>query len=420
MVDGLATAVFWTLVALITGQAVLALRFILALRRRPPALPPDSACPRAAVVLCLRGADPFLPRGLRALLAQDYPDYSVHVVVDHQDDPAHAVVQEVRAATGSPRLHVAVLEERLETCSLKNSSLVQAIGGLERAVELVAMVDADTLVHPTWLREMVAPFADPRVGASTGNRWYMPEHASWGALTRHQWNVCACIMMYWLSIAWGGSLAVRASVLRDSGILARWRTSLFDDTLIPRVLQEGRWKLAFVPSAMIINREDCNLKGFFAFGRRQLLSARLHHPGWPGVLALAPVIAVPTVVAPAVLVAALGWGSPAAAAWVGAGLVAYVASFVLLHAPMELAMRRIGRGRGDAVSWLSPVVYARFLLAVPLTMAVFAAMIVSAQRAYRVDWRGITYQLDKAFRVRMVHYEPYRPTAAPGRTNASI
>ena len=74
---------------------------------------------------------------------------------------------------------------------------------------MVALLDADTIPHRTWLRELVAPLADPRVGAATGNRWYMPAEAGWAGLVRYLWNAAAVVQMYCYGIAWGGTLALK-------------------------------------------------------------------------------------------------------------------------------------------------------------------------------------------------------------------
>ena len=76
------------------------------------------------------------------------------------------------------------------------------------------LADADTIAHPTWLRELAGALADPTVGAATGNRWYMPDEISAAAMVRYLWNAAAIVQMYCYRIAWGGTLAVKTSVLR--------------------------------------------------------------------------------------------------------------------------------------------------------------------------------------------------------------
>ena len=132
------------------------------------------------MVLCLRGSDPFLQQTLENVLRQDYPRYSVRVVIDSYEDPAWQVVVQVVARSPAITPEVVVLTDRLETCSLKCSALVQVLSDLDESYEILALLDADTLPHPTWLRELATPLADPMIGASTGNRWYMPTMVSRG------------------------------------------------------------------------------------------------------------------------------------------------------------------------------------------------------------------------------------------------
>src|SRR5262249_12282119 len=141
--------------------------------------------PRVAVVLPVRGADPSLPACLDGLLRQDYPRYDVRVVVDSPTDPAWAAVRGALAAGHPADVRVSVLEERLPTCSLKLSALVQAVGGLDDSYPVVALVDADVVPHAGWLRDLVAPLRDPAVGAATGVRWFAPEGSGWGELVRY-------------------------------------------------------------------------------------------------------------------------------------------------------------------------------------------------------------------------------------------
>ena len=53
----------------------------------------NPGCLARLVVLALRGTDPFL-RMLAAILARlDYPQFEIHVVVDHEADPARVPVE---------------------------------------------------------------------------------------------------------------------------------------------------------------------------------------------------------------------------------------------------------------------------------------------------------------------------------------
>lgn len=404
----LAVVVFWVLVGLVVVQGVIVLLFTRTLLRRPPQLPDDESCPKAAVVLCLRGTDPFLPATLEAVLELDYPDFELHVVVDDRGDPAWEVVQRVVKARRADHVHIMPLEDRLETCSLKCSSVVQAVSRLDESCEVVALLDADTIPHRTWLRELVQPLSDEHVGAATGNRWYMPEHPSLPALVRYVWNAAAAPQMWWYRIAWGGTLAVKTEVFRRGDLLDRWSNAFCEDTMLFRMLRRHGLQVAFVPTLMMINRESCDLGGFFRWVRRQLLTARLYHPGWWGVVLLG----VSTTCWPMFALLLAAWSAATARwdvlAYALGGFALYECCMPLLLAPMERAVRRIARRREEPTSWTSPGLLWRYLAAIPLTQAVYAAALGSALTLRSVDWRGVHYQIDGPFRIRLVEYHPFQ------------
>ncbi len=81
--------------------------------------------------------------------------------------------------------------------------------------------------------------------------------------------------MYWHGIAWGGSLCVRASVLRSTDYRrTRAARPLRRRDAAGRARRAGL-KLHFNPNLMIVNREDTTLRGFFHWMRRQSLIMRL-------------------------------------------------------------------------------------------------------------------------------------------------
>src|SRR4051794_14574103 len=241
-------------------QAVWAGRFASLFGRGEVDGPRPDELPRAAVILAVRGADPSLADCLDGLLRQDYPHYDVHVVIDSPTDPGRAVVE--RVAGHSPRVHVSYLDPR-PTCSLKLSALVQAVGALDDSVGAVALIDADVVPHPGWLRDLVAALAAPGVGAATGFRWYRPARCNPGSLVRYLWGVAACTQMYAFDIPWGGSLAFRAELFRAANLSEQWARAFCEDTAFYRVLHDRGLRLRFLPSVTMVNRESIDLRSCF-------------------------------------------------------------------------------------------------------------------------------------------------------------
>ncbi len=173
-----------TIAAILAFLAVTQVPFILGfaavlLRHKVPHLP-DEKCPRATLILCLRGADPFLHRCLEALFALDYPNHEIRVVVDSQSDPAWKMMTDILQKHPQAPARMEALKTPLSTCSLVNASVVQIISTLPDDCEVVVILDADVVPHRNWLRELVYPLVDSDYGVAAGNRWYLPSVPTWG------------------------------------------------------------------------------------------------------------------------------------------------------------------------------------------------------------------------------------------------
>jgi cellulose synthase/poly-beta-1,6-N-acetylglucosamine synthase-like glycosyltransferase len=146
----LAILAFFTLLP-VAAMALAWWRFAWRLRHPYPA---PQRLPEVAVVLPLRGADPSLEACLAGVLAQDYPAYQVHIVVDSAEDPAHAVVANVlaRGHALNATVHVDIRRDWSERCSLKLSAQRQVLTRLDEAVALVMFLDADSVPSAGWLR----------------------------------------------------------------------------------------------------------------------------------------------------------------------------------------------------------------------------------------------------------------------------
>jgi cellulose synthase/poly-beta-1,6-N-acetylglucosamine synthase-like glycosyltransferase len=398
---------FWLLVGLVVFQTVMVGGLTRGLLRAGT-LKKSNPTRKVAVILCLRGTDPFLPDCINAILSQDYPSFDLRIVIDNESDPARAVVERCLLDQSNENVHIQFLSDRKETCSLKCSSIIDAVSSLDDSYEIIAQLDADVVPHATWLAELVSAFDDDRVGAATGNRWYMPDEPSLGGLVRHIWNSAAISQMYWYRIPWGGTLAVRTDVIREAGLLELWSRAFCEDTMLFRQLRKHGKRVRFVPSLMMINRESCDLPGLTRWISRQLLTSRLYHPSFLATLAHGVVVSVLPLAAIVVLVAALVAGHETAALWSGAGLALFAVSVLLAWPAMEFPVRRIIKLRGEATRWLSPKKMLLFVIASGLTQIVYGVALTRAVFRKQVEWRGVSYRIDAPFQIHMLEYRPYQ------------
>lgn len=371
--------------------------------------PMPDPCPNAAVIMCLRGADPSLDACLHGLLHQDYPRYQVQIVVDSRTDSAWDKVHEILARGMPPNVqaHVSVLEKRCPTCSLKVCAQLQVVERLGTEIDVVVLIDADSIPAADWLRALVLPLADPKIGAASGMRWFAPLDAGWGSLIRHIFNAGSYPQMFAFDHAWGGSVSIRADVLRRSSLKARWCKALCEDSAITGPLRELGLKLVFVPAATNINAEVIHFDASLRFVQRQLLCVRLDHVDWQRLLAC-NMFNVGAVVS---LMIISGIGS-AVERWdwfgIGAGLLAtFVVAMYAGMTTAEVVIRRNQRIRGLTPP---PIVWTwRMIPAFFYTQYVCMKLLWQAHHLRKVTWRGINYAIAGPGDIRLEKYEPYQP-----------
>jgi hypothetical protein len=393
-----------SLAGLVSWQLVRGWRFARQFCTRDGQAAEDGDLPRVVVLLPLRGADPSLASCLGGLLNQDYPQYEVRIIIDSIEDPAWSLVQQILGPDHGPHVQVSTLHTRRQTCGLKSSALLQAMATLDKSCQAVVLIDADVIPHRSWLRDLVWPLGNPTVGATTGIRWFTPRPATWGSLVRYVWNAAAAVQMYALHIPWGGSLALRADLFRRSDLLQKWAVSLWEDTGSYRTIRALGLRLEFVPAATMINRETTDLKSCFRFIRRQMLNVRLYHGSWPAILIHGVCSALALTASLVFGGVALATGNTEAAALLGAGLGLYAAGLGLGLIWVQCHIQRQARERGETIY---PVAW-QTLCAIPLAHIVYFACLASASLVSKVSWRGITYEFQGPWEVRMRRYRPYR------------
>lgn len=404
--------IFGLIIVIAVFNSAWVVYLVLLLRRKSP-LPDHDTFGKAVVLLCLRGADPRLSICLDRLMSQDHPNFEVRVVVDSRKDPAWPIVQAAIERHGGERLRAWPLKQRLRTCGLKNSSLVQLLDQLDASFEAIALADADLESHPTWLRELVAPLADPSIGLTFGNRWFLPDKRNTGSLVRQVWNAPGLIVMSAFKIPWAGSMAFKASLLRCGNVREKLAASIVDDGPLRVIAREQKLRTVFVPSLIMPNREECGLPFAYHFIRRQLTWTRTYfsHLWFPMIayhFLATSVSAVAQVVVVIGLVQGDRWSS-----FIGlCGFVVSMLAAIWQYAVIDQCARRSICSRGESGGNLTWGEW--FQLPLNLSLAALIGLYASvvATLARRIVWRGVTYEIRGRWRVRLVDEDTGRSTKA--------
>lgn len=372
--------------------------------RRTKSEPTDDE-PEVLVILPVRGADETLAQCVAGLAQQDYANFRVRVIFDSPTDPGYQIVDSVLDSYPHLAIEQLQLANPRRTCSLKCSAVYEATEDLGNA-EFVALVDSDIVPHNTWLRELIAPFADEKIGVTHGNRWYLPEIGKAGSLLRYCWNACASVTMFMWEMPWGGTMAIRRRVLEETGIRERWLLAGCEDVPLGFAVKEIGLKTRFVPSLIMKDREETTIGNCLPFLDRQLLWARLYYPAcwwvsnvWQVLVAAALIVAC----ASFVLGVALGRVD---LVWMGAaGLLIPNAAATVLMGWLErtIVPEELGPVRRQPM---------KVFFAITITNVAMVRVIMVSLLTRVIHWRGITYRIDGPWTIEMEEYRPYSVNAS--------
>jgi cellulose synthase/poly-beta-1,6-N-acetylglucosamine synthase-like glycosyltransferase len=377
---------------------------------------------KAAVIMSVRGCDPSLRDSLMGVLNQDYADYSVHIVVDHQSDQAWDFIHQLKS--NHDRNHILNIHEMrdpLETCSLKCHAIVQAFECVSKDTKWIAFLDADVTPHSHWLSALTRPLEDPQVGAVTGNQWFEPAApASIGSLVRSAWNAGSMVLTIIHCNPWAGSFAMRAADVRRSGLLETWKRSIVDDGPIRRAVNDLGLKIQFAPSLIMVNREPCSFAYVNRWVTRMLTWSRLYESTF--FLSVIHAVFSNTVMIAnfAVLLIALGsqnWlaSSISAACLIVSGILS-VAAFVAARRCAEHSCQLRG---GELLPTKFPRLAAVFSL-VAVGQMIYGVSCLRAIGLKQIKWREISYELKSKDDIKRLNYQPYLPNAGERHSRVSI
>jgi ceramide glucosyltransferase len=129
-----------------------------------PSSAPTPFTPLVSILKPLKGTDPAAYENLRSHCVQDYPEYELIFGVNEESDPAAELVRRLRAEFPTLAMRMVVGARALGT-NRKVSNLVHM---LEQARhQYVVVNDSDISVSPDYLRRVLAPFAEAKVGMVT-------------------------------------------------------------------------------------------------------------------------------------------------------------------------------------------------------------------------------------------------------------
>jgi exo-beta-1,3-glucanase (GH17 family)/cellulose synthase/poly-beta-1,6-N-acetylglucosamine synthase-like glycosyltransferase len=122
----------------------------------------DAATPKVSIhVPAYREPPEMLLRTIESVARLEYPNFECVVIINNTPDPAFWQPIETRCRELGSRFKF-LRVENLE--GFKAAALRLALGDTAADAEIIGVIDADYVVDPRWLIDLVPSFADPEVG----------------------------------------------------------------------------------------------------------------------------------------------------------------------------------------------------------------------------------------------------------------
>ncbi|MDD5064518.1 MAG: glycosyltransferase [Phycisphaerae bacterium] len=239
--------------------------------------------PRTVLIVPCKGLDSAFRQNITSFFNQDYENYLLWFVVADKEDPAFALLCELKDSLSqtSKADDVQVLVAGpAQSCSQKNHNLLYCYQRIGNDVEVLAFADSDICVRRDWLSHIVHPLQHSKTGAASGYRWYVPKKNNPASLALSAVNakIAQLLGNTHFNQAWGGSMAIRADIYKNLGIDKIWLKTLSDDYSLSYAVKKARKKVVFVPACLVASYESITWRKLFEFGRRQFLITRVSMP----------------------------------------------------------------------------------------------------------------------------------------------
>lgn len=346
--------------------------------------------PFVSVIAPTRGIEPGFEENVRPLLVQNYPAYEVLFVFDDDSDPSLRVIEELGGRI--------VISGPAKGTGQKVHNLITAVNEIDGRCEVIVFVDTDARPDREWLKKLVAPLADQKLGASTGYRWFVPEKGGLASRLRGVWNASIASALgenTEKNFCWGGSTAIRRATFERLNVSEHWRGTVSDDFTLTRVLKEAKLPIHFTPNVLVPSVGDCGFRELLEFTTRQIKITRVY----------ASHLWLPLMLGSALFCIVFFGGIVLAVSGSRPVIVILTILFLLGAAKSLIRWRAVSVPLAEHRPKMNRDLWAHILLW-PFASLLYLWNTIVAGFSRRIKWRGITYELKSPSEAVIISREP--------------
>jgi ceramide glucosyltransferase len=250
-------------------------------RRSPSGSGNSSFTPPVSNLKPIRGLDPDAYENFVSFCKQDYPDYEILFCVGEEDDPAVPILRKL--AQDFPERHIRILfGSGGRGSNDKVVKLARLVG--EARNEVVVISDSDVRVRPDYLRTVVAPLANSKVGAVTC--FYVPIEEKTlaeslqtiGMFSDFYVGILVARQLDGVKFALGPTIVTTRTRLAGFGGYGAIANRPADDLLVGRLIAEQGYEVELLPYTILTVADYGSMSDLFHKRLRWIVVMRHMRP----------------------------------------------------------------------------------------------------------------------------------------------
>ncbi len=214
--------------------------------RRPRPKYDGGFVPPVSILKPIRGLDPDTYENFSSFCRQEYPDYELLFCVGDREDPALPLIDRLMREFPERQIRVLFGSGR-DASNDKVAKLARLVS--EAQHEYVVINDSDVRARPDYLRAVVAPLADPKIGAVTcfyvsiEERGFVDRLQSVGMMSDFYVGIVVAWQLDGVKFALGPTIATTRERLAGFGGYESIENRPADDLLVGRLIADQGYEV---------------------------------------------------------------------------------------------------------------------------------------------------------------------------------
>ena len=244
--------------------------------------PPSDYTPPVSNLKPIRGLDAEAYENFASYCNQDYPDYELLFGIGDGDEAVLEVIEKLKCDYPQRRIRVVHVSGHTAPND-KVVKLARLVG--EAQNEVLVINDSDVRVRPDYLRSVVAPLCNPKVGAvtclyvSTHEHTLLQKLQSIGMICDFYPGILVARQLDGVKFAFGQTIVTTRKHLAGFGGYTAIANRPADDLLVGRLVAEQGFDVELLPYA-VETVADFRSLGEFFFKRLRWMTVMRHMRPW--------------------------------------------------------------------------------------------------------------------------------------------